>query len=61
MRFFRRSVPAVWAKCIVPAILDGTYQYSVTRDGKPFLVNVTTDEAVGTPITIVLNWTSLPK
>jgi hypothetical protein len=31
-------------------------QYDVAPDGR-FLINVTTDEAVASPITVVLNWT----
>jgi hypothetical protein len=42
-------------------LLGGTYQYSVARDGQRFLVNVTTDEATASPITIVLNWTAVLK
>ena len=38
-----------------------TYQYSVTPDGTRFLVNVTTEEATASPITVVLNWTALVK
>ncbi len=37
----------------------GTYQYSAARDGQRFLVNVTTEDATASPITIVLNWTAL--
>ena len=39
----------------------GTYQYAAARDGKRFLLNVTTEEATASPITIVLNWTTLLK
>jgi hypothetical protein len=39
----------------------GTYQYSVAKDGQRFLINMTTDEATASPITIVLNWTSVLK
>jgi Tol biopolymer transport system component len=42
-------------------LLGGTYQYSVARDGKRFLVNVTTDEATVSPITVVLNWPEVLK
>jgi hypothetical protein len=38
-----------------------TYQYSVAPDGTRFLVNVTTEEATASPITVVLNWTALVK
>jgi Tol biopolymer transport system component len=31
-------------------------QYDVSPDGERFLINVTTEEAVTSPITIVLNW-----
>jgi len=33
-------------------------QYAVTPDGQHFLINVTTDEAIAPPITIVQNWTA---
>jgi serine/threonine protein kinase/Tol biopolymer transport system component len=39
----------------------GTYQYSVAKNGQRFLINMTTDEATASPITIVLNWTSVLK
>jgi len=31
-------------------------QYDVSPDGKRFLINVTTEEAVTSPITLILNW-----
>jgi hypothetical protein len=33
------------------------HQYAVARDGQRFLINVTTEEGSGAPITVVLNWT----
>jgi len=48
----------------VPKIVGGSagfvtdkHQYAVARDGQRFLINVTTDEGSGAPITVVLNWT----
>ena len=35
-------------------------QYDVTRDGR-FLINVTTDEATASPITLISNWTGVRK
>jgi hypothetical protein len=31
-------------------------QYAVWPDGQRFLMNVTTEEQVATPITLILNW-----
>ncbi len=31
-------------------------QYAVARDGQRFLINVTTGEAISSPITVILNW-----
>ena len=33
-------------------------QYAVTPDGNRFLVNITSDETTGSPVTVVLNWLS---
>ena len=48
----------------VPIVFGGSprdnnkEQYAVSRDGQRFLVNVTSDETTGSPVTIVLNWLS---
>ena len=33
-------------------------QYAVSKDGQRFLVNVTSEETTGSPVTVVLNWLS---
>jgi hypothetical protein len=33
----------------------------VAPDGQRFLINITTDEASASPITVVLNWTAALK
>ena len=49
----------------VPIVFGGSprdnnkEQYAVSRDGQRFLVNVTSDETTGSPVTIVLNWLSV--
>ena len=35
-------------------------QYDVAADGR-FLINVTTDEATASPITVILNWAGFKK
>ena len=46
----------------VPIVFGGSprdnnkEQYAVSPDGQRFLVNVTSDETNGSPVTIVLNW-----
>ncbi|MBI3264437.1 MAG: PD40 domain-containing protein [Acidobacteria bacterium] len=44
----------------VPKIVGGgvtdKHQYAVARDAQRFLINVTTDEGSGAPITVILNW-----
>jgi hypothetical protein len=32
--------------------------YAVTKDGQRFLINTVVDEAVSSPVTLVLNWTA---
>jgi len=51
------SVPAEPALLLLkePAHTD-TYCYAVSADGKRFLIIVPLEEALSTPITVVLNW-----
>src|SRR5205823_3575782 len=39
-----------------PAVTPYGHQYAVTPDGQRFLINVTTEEATASPITLILNW-----
>jgi Tol biopolymer transport system component len=45
---------------VAPASFQSHAQYAVTSDGR-FLMNMTTDEAVTSPITIVQNWPAILK
>ena len=45
---------------ILPAGYNSSAQYAVAPDGR-FLMNITVDAAVTSPITIVLNWTAALK
>ena len=40
---------------IIPAGYNASVQYAVAPDGR-FLMNINADDAVTSPITIVLNW-----
>ena len=42
---------------ILPAGYNSSAQYAVAPDGR-LLMNITVDDAVTSPITIVLNWTA---
>ena len=60
---FERSAPVRLFR--VPIAYGGSIpggnvrqQYDVTPDGQHFVINVTTDEAIVPPITIVQNWTA---
>ena len=44
----------------IPGYIGGTARYSVTRDGKRFLLPVNT-ALTDSPITVVLNWTAKLK
>ena len=47
----------------VPIVPSGgnTQQYAVATDNQRFLINVRTDDAIASPITIVQNWTAALK
>ena len=45
---------------IAVAGVNARAQYAVARDGR-FLMNVAADDAVASPITVVLNWTAALK
>ena len=36
-------------------------QYSISPDDQRFLMNTVTEEAVSSPIAVILNWTAAPK
>jgi hypothetical protein len=58
------EVSAVQQLFRVPIVFGGAprdnnkEQYAVSPDGQRFLVNVTSDETTGSPVTVVLNWLS---
>ena len=51
------GIPQVLFPIDGPRVLQRS-NYNVTADGQRFLVNAFVEDAVGTPITWVLNWTA---
>lgn len=42
-------------------LLNAIGASDVTRDGQRFLLNLSTEEAASSPLTVVLNWTATLK
>jgi hypothetical protein len=53
---------ALFAAVHPSALTGGNLQYSVTRDGQRFLVNVRPQESSVVPLTVIVNWpATIPK
>ena len=57
---FDAGVPKALFPAVHPSALTGSnLQYSVTRDGQRFLVNLRPQQSSVVPLTVIVNWTTV--